>query len=157
MARIQTYAKDNTLSDKDKVIGSNFTSTLNGIDQFTTRNFTMKELRGFIGFDANLLTATETNNVHTCDISLGNNFQIIANNNLTSISFTVTSSDVGKSGTIILVNHANGTTYNQLPSIFLTPDNSNINFVTTGNAISIISYFIFKEDKILTNYVGNYA
>ena len=157
MAKISTYTKDTTLSNKDKVIGSNYVNTVNSVDQFVTQNFSLLELKNFLGFDANLLTAVENNNTHTCDLSLGNNFQVISNNALTSIAFTLSSADIGKSGTIVLVNHASGTTYNQLPDIFKTPDNTNISFVTTGNAISIISYFVFKEDTILTNYVGNYA
>ena len=44
MARISTYDKDVSLSGKDKVVGSNYVSTINSVDQFTTTNFTLEAL-----------------------------------------------------------------------------------------------------------------
>ncbi len=32
-----------------------------------------------------------------------------------------------------------------------------VNFVTTANAVSIISYYVHATDKVLVNYVGNFA
>jgi hypothetical protein len=46
MARISTYDKDVSLSGKDKVVGSNYISTINTVDQYTTTNFTLKDLAG---------------------------------------------------------------------------------------------------------------
>ena len=44
MARISTYNKDRSLSGKDKVIGSNYISTINQVDQYVTSNFTLEDL-----------------------------------------------------------------------------------------------------------------
>ena len=44
MARISTYDKDVSLSGKDKVVGSNYVSTINSVDQYTTTNFTLEAL-----------------------------------------------------------------------------------------------------------------
>jgi len=41
MARIASYQKDNSLHEKDKLFGSSYISTNNGVDQFTTGNFTL--------------------------------------------------------------------------------------------------------------------
>ena len=47
MARISTYGKDNTLNNKDKVLGSSYVRTVGNVDEFETKNFTLEELNGF--------------------------------------------------------------------------------------------------------------
>ena len=47
MARISTYDKDVSLSGKDKVVGSNYVSTINQVDKYTTSNFTLKDLSDY--------------------------------------------------------------------------------------------------------------
>lgn len=49
MARISKYINDETFSEKDKVVGSSYVGTVNGVDQFKTRNFSMETLRERIG------------------------------------------------------------------------------------------------------------
>lgn len=49
MARISKYIEDESLSDKDKVVGSSYVGTVNGVDQFKTRNFSMSTLRDRLG------------------------------------------------------------------------------------------------------------
>ena len=44
MARISTYTKDNTISDEDLLVGSNYTQTLNGVKQYNTRAFKLSDL-----------------------------------------------------------------------------------------------------------------
>lgn len=44
MARLSTYTKDVDLTGKDMLAGSNYVTTVNGIDQFETNNFTLKKL-----------------------------------------------------------------------------------------------------------------
>ena len=48
MAKISTYDKDVSLSGKDKVVGSNYISTINSVDQYETANFTLKDLAEFV-------------------------------------------------------------------------------------------------------------
>src|SRR5210317_1635305 len=47
MARIESYQKDNSLNEKDKLFGSSYISTNNSTDQFTTGNFTLLDLAEF--------------------------------------------------------------------------------------------------------------
>ena len=102
MARIASYQKDNSLHAKDKLFGSSYISTNNGIDQFTTGNFTLEDLAAFFGnyitFDDtnyNLATISQTLETHTSDIAanatygqnLGAIFGVVDDQgNLTSLS-----------------------------------------------------------------------
>ena len=56
MARISTYGPDQTLHKKDKVLGSSYIRTVNSVDEFETKNFTLEELKGF--FDGVLSVST---------------------------------------------------------------------------------------------------
>ena len=80
-------------------------------------------------------------------------------NKATTIALSIASSDVGKSGMIVLTNPASvgSLSFVALPSYMLTPGGATLNFVTTANAISIISYYVLATDKVLVNYVGNFA
>jgi len=49
MARISKYINDETFSEKDKVVGSSYVGTVNGVDQFKTRNFSMSTLQERLG------------------------------------------------------------------------------------------------------------
>ncbi len=104
-------------------------------------------------------TATESSNTHTCNLSLNDNFNIACNNAATTIALTVASENVGQSGTITIVNPSSvgSLSFVALPSYMLTPDGATVNFVTTANAISMISYYVHATDKVLVNYVGNFA
>ena len=39
---------DGSLTSKDKLLGSAFTETVNGVDQFVTRNFTLSSIKEFV-------------------------------------------------------------------------------------------------------------
>ena len=39
---------DGTLTNKDKLLGSAFTETINGVDKFVTRNFTLASIKDFV-------------------------------------------------------------------------------------------------------------
>lgn len=49
MARIEKYLKDEALNDKDKVIGSSYIGTINGVEKFSTRNYTIAQLKAAVG------------------------------------------------------------------------------------------------------------
>ena len=51
MARISTYIKDDGLSDKDLLIGSNYVSGENGAEEYETANFTLEGLSNFFAQD----------------------------------------------------------------------------------------------------------
>jgi hypothetical protein len=106
-------------------------------------------------------TATESpTNTFTCVLTANDNFKFTANNAASQvIALTVASENVGQSGTIIITNPSsvNLLAYSALPSYMITPESATINFVTTANAISIISYYVYATDKVLVNYVGNFG
>ena len=89
---------------------------------------------------------------------IGTNWQVNAcDGSSTTLALTINNNDVGKSGIIVIINPASGATFTSLPSYMKTPDGADPQFVTTGNAISIISYFVLATDKVLVNYVGNFS
>ena len=112
MARIETYVKDLTLSDKDKVIGSNYINTVNGVDQFKTNNFTLKQLSDYIApnvatgnlnLKANGGIVEETiNNVDKLAVDLGASSITgqLANSNLANSSITINGTAVSLGGSV---------------------------------------------------------
>jgi len=104
-------------------------------------------------------TASNSGNTHTMTLADNDNFNVTVANAATTIALTVASSDIGKSGMIVITNPASvgSLSFVALPSYMLTPSGATLNFVTTANAVSIISYYVHATDKVLVNYVGNFA
>ncbi len=104
-------------------------------------------------------TASESSGTHTITLASNDNHNVTVTNAATTIALSIASSDVGKSGMIVLTNPASvgSLSFVALPSYMLTPGGATLNFVTTANAISIISYYVHATDKVLVNYVGNFA
>jgi len=110
-------------------------------------------------FKRTVTTATNASNTHTCTLTDNDNFNIAVANAATTIALVVASENVGQSGMIVLTNPASvgSLSFVALPSYMLTPSGATLNFVTTANAVSIISYYVHATDKVLVNYVGNFA
>ncbi len=106
-----------------------------------------------------ITTATNSSNTHTCTLADNDNFNIVVANAATTIALTVVSADIGKSGIITITNPASvgSLSFVALPSYMLTPSGATVNFVTTANAVSVISYYVLATDKVLCNYIGNFA
>ena len=111
-------------------------------------------------------TVTHSGNTHTCDLSTNKDFLLTAQAASNTIALSVESKDVGQAGNIIITNVGSGTvSFAALPSYMLTPDGATVNFVTSNNAVSIISYYVLQCTdaadsstwKVLVNYVGNFA
>ena len=104
-------------------------------------------------------TASESSGTHTCDLTKNDNFNITATNATTTIALTVATENIGQSGMIIITNPASvsNLSFAALPSYMLTPDGATVNFVTASNAIHIITYYVHATNKVLCNYVGNFA
>ena len=102
---------------------------------------------------------SESSGTHTVVLADNDSHSVTVGNEATTIALTVASGDVGKSGMIVLTNPASvgSLSFVALPSYMLTPGGATLNFVTTANAISIISYYVHATDKVLVNYVGNFA
>ena len=73
-----------------------------------------------------------------------------------SITATIASGDVGKTGTIIITNTAT-TTPGSLPSTFKTPNGNAVVFQTDNGDVSILSYLVVSTSIVLVNYVGNFS
>jgi len=104
-------------------------------------------------------TASNSSNTHTCTLVDNDNFNIAAANATTTIALVVASANVGQSGMIVITNPASvgSLSFAALPSYMLTPDGATLNWVTTANAIHIITYYVHATDKVLCNYVGNFS
>lgn len=100
-------------------------------------------------------TVTITNSTASVDFSDNDNFIINAGSDF-KFDWTVGSSNIGQSGTIIINNTANSTP-DTLPSITKTPDGAEILFVTASGTTSVLSYYVAATDKILVNYIGNFV
>ena len=114
MAKISTYDKDVSLSGKDKVVGSNYISTINSVDQYETANFTLKDLAEFVEGQINtspvqlsLKTqggiAIETiNNTDVLAVNLShtNITGQLANSDLVNSSITINGTSVALGGSV---------------------------------------------------------
>ena len=95
------------------------------------------------------------NDTASFDFSKNDNFVLNAGQDY-KFDWVVTSDNVGQSGTIVINNTATATP-DTLPSITKTPDGASILFVTASNTTSVLSYYVAATDKILVNYIGNFA
>ena len=109
-------------------------------------------------FRRTVTTASESSGTHTCTLVDNDNFNIAVTNAATTIALTVATENIGQSGMITITNPASvgSLSFVALPSYMLTPDGATVNFVTTANAVSIISYYVHATDKVLVNYVGKF-
>lgn len=94
-------------------------------------------------------------NVFNVTLSSGYNFTFSASNEW-SMAVTVASSDVGKSGSIIITN-ASTTSPQALPSNLKTPNGDSIAWQTDSGDVSILSYFVVSTSVVLVNYIGNFG
>lgn len=101
-----------------------------------------------------LTTVTKSLNTFAINLSDNDNFLLNASGTY-YITLTISSDNIGQSGTIIINNTA-ATSAQALPSYMLTPEGASISFINTSGAVSIISYFVLATDKVLCNYVGNF-
>ena len=74
---------------------------------------------------------------------------------------TIASENVGQSGVIILKNPGTVTvgqfSMAALPSNMLTPAGANVNFTTSVNDTSVISYVVISSTQALVNFVGDFS
>jgi len=116
MARLSTYTKDVNLTGKDMLAGSNYVTTVNGIDQFETNNFTLKKvteyINGQIVTDPSIIslktngglvyeTVSDTNYL-AVDLSATNITGQLANSDLVNSSITINGTSVALGGSITI-------------------------------------------------------
>jgi hypothetical protein len=116
MARLSTYTKDVNLTGKDMLAGSNYVTTVNGIDQFETNNFTLKKITEYINgqiiTDPSIISL-KTNgglvyetvadaNFLAVDLSATNITGQLANSDLANSSITINGTEVSLGGTITI-------------------------------------------------------
>ena len=110
--RIQGKQQEGSLHAKDKLLGSAFTETLNGIDQFVTRNFTLDSLKTFVQGavatgDVNLKTnggIIRTSDELLIDLGASNITGQLANSDLANSSITINGAAISLGGTVTTPN-----------------------------------------------------
>ena len=100
-------------------------------------------------------TVTISSNTASINFSNNDNFIINAGSDF-KFDWTVSTDNIGQSGTIIINNTSNSTP-DVLPDITKTPDGAEILFVTGSGTTSVISYYVAATDKVLVSYIGNFA
>ena len=212
MPRISRIATDTTLTDGDKLIGTDVSGS--------TKNFTLGQMGEFVqsnysnvdianGSDNRIITATDSDSlngeanltfdgstlaltgsgtvssdfdvtgsvkitqnlrrtittvtpssgVSTINLTANDNFLVNLTNESSSLVMTIASENVGQSGVIILKNPSSVGSFSMaaLPSNMLTPAGASVNFTTSANDTSIISYVVISSTQALVNYVGDFS
>jgi len=212
MPRISRIATDTTLTDGDKLIGTDVSGstknfTLGQMGQFVQSNYSNVDIAN--GADNRIITATDSDSlsgeanltfdgstlaltgsgtvssdfdvtgsvkitqnlrrtittvtpssgVSTIDLTANDNFVVNLTNESSSLVMTIASENVGQSGVIILKNPSSVGSFSMaaLPSNMLTPAGASVNFTTSANDTSIISYVVISSTQALVNYVGDFS
>jgi hypothetical protein len=160
---LSTSASGTGISPAPRVIighTGDVTIGLNGSTSTTEANSKAKlHVNGNSFIDGALLrslteVAKSASNIFSINLSNNDSFLLNASGTY-YIELSISSSNIGQSGTIIINNTA-ATTAQALPSYMLTPEGATLDWVNTSGAVSIISYFVLATDKVLCNYVGNF-
>ena len=106
-----------------------------------------------------ITTVTPSSGVSTIDLTANDNFVVNLTNESSSLVMTIASENVGQSGVIILKNPSSVGSFSMaaLPSNMLTPAGASVNFTTSANDTSIISYVVISSTQALVNYVGDFS
>jgi len=212
MPRISRIATDTTLTDGDKLIGTDVSGstknfTLGQMGQFVQSNYSNVDIAN--GADNRIITATDSDSlsgeanltfdgstlaltgsgtvssdfdvtgsvkitqnlrrtittvtpssgVSTIDLTANDNFVVNLTNESSSLVMTIASENVGQSGVIILKNPSSVGSFSMaaLPSNMLTPAGASVNFTTSANDTSVISYVVISSTQALVNYVGDFS
>lgn len=116
MARLSTYTKDLNLTGKDMLAGSNYITTVNGIDQFETNNFTLAKITEYINgqiiTDPSVLSlkangglvyeTVNSTNYLAVDLSATNITGQLANSDLVNSTITINGTSVALGGSITI-------------------------------------------------------
>lgn len=116
MARLSTYTKDLNLTGKDMLAGSNYITTVNGIDQFETNNFTLEKITEYINgqiiTDPSVLSlkangglvyeTVNSTNYLAVDLSATNITGQLANSDLANSTITINGTSVALGGSITI-------------------------------------------------------
>ena len=212
MPRISRIATDTTLTDGDKLIGTDVSGstknfTLGQMGQFVQSNYSNVDIAN--GADNRIITATDSDSlngeanltfdgstlaltgsgtvssdfdvtgsvkitqnlrrtittvtpssgVSTIDLTANDNFVVNLTNESSSLVMTIASENVGQSGVIILKNPSSVGSFSMaaLPSNMLTPSGASVNFTTSADDTSVISYVVISSTQALVNYVGDFS
>ncbi len=212
MPRISKIANDTTLTNSDKLLGTDVSGatknfTLAQIGAFTKTNYSNVDIangadnriitasdadslngEANLTFDGSTLaltgsgtvssdfdvtgsvkitqnlrrtitTVTPSSGVSTINLTTNDNFVVNLTNESSSLVMTIASENVGQSGVIILKNPSSVGSFSMaaLPSNMLTPAGASVNFTTSANDTSIISYVVISSTQALVNYVGDFS
>ena len=103
---------DGSLTSKDKLLGSAFTETVNGVDQFVTRNFTLSSIKEFVqgsvatdavDLKSNGGIVRESNEL-AIDLGASSITGQLANSDLANSSITINGAAISLGGTVTTPN-----------------------------------------------------
>ncbi len=213
MPRISRIAADTSLTDGDKLIGTDVSGstknfTLAQLGSFTQANYSNVDIAN--GADNRILTTSDADSlngeanltfdgstlaltgsgtvssdfdvtgsikvtqnlrrtittvtpngsgVSTITLTANDNFLVNLENESSSLVMTIASENVGQSGVIILKNPSSVGSFAMaaLPSNMLTPAGASVNFTTSANDTSVISYVVISSTQALVNFVGDFS
>ena len=97
--------------------------------------------------------------VSTITLTANDNFLVELENESSSLVMTIASENVGQSGIIILKNPSSVGSFSMaaLPSNMLTPAGASVNFTTSANDTSVISYVVISSTQALVNFIGDFS
>jgi len=106
-----------------------------------------------------ITTVTPSSGVSTINLTANDNFLVNLANESSSLVMTIASENVGQSGVIILKNPSSVGSFSMaaLPSNMLTPAGASVNFTTSADDTSVISYVVISSTQALVNYVGDFS
>lgn len=114
--------------------------------------------RATIGTSINKVTnISATTSTTNLDLSVSRHFHITLQTD-TALTVSNIVSNIGASGTIVLIQDATGGRVFTKSAEMKTPINgASIDQVTSSNSVSIISYYVLNSTNILINYIGGFA
>jgi len=106
-----------------------------------------------------ITTVTPSGDVSTINLSVNDNFIVNLADHNNVLAMTIASENVGQSGVIILKNPSSVGSFSMaaLPSNMLTPAGASVNFTTSADDTSVISYVVISSTQALVNYVGDFS
>ena len=165
MARIASYQKDNSLHEKDKLFGSSYISTNNGVDQFTTGNFTLLDLAEFFAnyqisdnqlYNFATISQQVTTNVSdiasnaTYSLNLGASFGVVDDDgNLTSLS------EAFANNLLSVATSEDYATATQLNSLTATVNNNTASISTNATDITSVTASTTQNTTDISTNTGN--
>ena len=165
MARISTYTKDTIPNDNDLLVGSEYISTINGVDSFNTKTYKLRDLATYFanftsqaGDSFNLASISQSVTTNTTNISSNAQYSLNlaasfgtfdANGNLVSLSQAFANNVLNVSAS---TNYATAT---QLGTLTATVNNNTASISTNATEITSVTASTTTNTNNISTNTGN--